>query len=136
MRITLYIYILLASFTLMPQLTYAQQLRERAPQPRIAPDAVQNSISRSPDQRLRIPDQFFRHDQARDALRSGNIVSLSVIRKAVSSQYPGRIVDVRLLVPKREGINYLYDVRVLTESGKLLSVKVDAKSAKVIDVKG
>ena len=136
MRITLYIYILLASFTLMPQLTYAQQLQERVPQPRIAPDAVQNSISRSPDQRLRIPDQFFRHDQARDALRSGNIVSLSVIRKAVSSQYPGRIVDVRLLVPKREGINYLYDVRVLTESGKLLSVKVDAKSAKVIDVKG
>ncbi len=132
----MYMYVLLASFTLMPQSTYAQQPGKIVPQPRIVPDAAQNSISPSPDQRLRIPDQFFRHDQARDALRSGNIVSLSIIRKAVSSRYPGRIVDVRLLVPKREGINYLYDVRVLTESGKLLSVKVDAKSAKIIDVKG
>jgi len=61
---------------------------------------------------------------------------LSVIRKAVQSEYPGKIVDVRLLVPKREGINYLYDVRVLTDAGKLLSVKIDAKNAKIIDVKG
>jgi uncharacterized membrane protein YkoI len=54
----------------------------------------------------------------------------------VQSEYPGKIVDVRLLVPKRRGINYLYDVRVLTDAGKLLSVKIDAKNARIIDVKG
>ena len=63
-------------------------------------------------------------------------VSLSIIRKEVQKSYPGRIVDVQLLVPKREGINFLYDVKVLTKSGKVLSVKVDAKSAKIVDVKG
>lgn len=111
---------------------YSQEIRE-IPQPR---ELGTRSVSQSPQERLRIPDQFFRHDQARDAVRSGNILSLSVIRKAVQAEYPGKIVDVRLLVPKREGINYLYDVRVLTDAGKLLSVKIDAKNAKIIDVKG
>ncbi|MDG1708201.1 MAG: hypothetical protein P8H03_05530 [Emcibacteraceae bacterium] len=105
-----------------------------------ANDTISRSIPESvrpmAPSRLRVPNQFFRHDQARDAVRSGNILSLSVIRKTVQSKYPGKIVDVRLLVPKREGINYLYDVRVLTNGGKLLSVKVDAKNANIIDVKG
>ena len=106
----------------MPFQGYTQEIRE-IPQSR---ELGANSISQSPQERLRIPDQFFRHDQARDAVRSGNILSLSVIRKAVQSEYPGKIVDVRLLVPKRRGINYLYDVRVLTDAGKLLSVKIVA----------
>ena len=131
-RITGQIFCFLVIFIAMPFHGYTQEIRE-IPQSR---EFGANSISQSPQERLRIPDQFFRHDQARDALRSGNILSLSVIRKAVQSEYPGKIVDVRLLIPKRRGINYLYDVRVLTDAGKLLSVKIDAKNARIIDVKG
>jgi hypothetical protein len=129
---------LLACFVMTFGVSYAQTPRYiTPPQPRtLGPGSIQNSIIPPSQGRLRVPDQFFRHDQARDAVRSGNILSLSVIRKAVRKAHPGEIVDVRLLVPKREGINYLYDVRVLTKSGKLLSVKVDAKSAKIVDVKG
>lgn len=130
--ITAHILALMVMFIAMPLDGFSQEIRE-IPQPR---ELGTRSVSQSPQERLRIPDQFFRHDQARDAVRSGNILSLSVIRKAVQSEYPGKIVDVRLLVPKREGINYLYDVRVLTDAGKLLSVKIDAKNAKIIDVKG
>ena len=129
MRINVYIVAILVSLLALPMDTYAQ-----------ANDTISRSIPESvrpmAPSRLRVPNQFFRHDQARDAVRSGNILSLSVIRKTVQSKYPGKIVDVRLLVPKREGINYLYDVRVLTNGGKLLSVKVDAKNANIIDVKG
>lgn len=100
------------------------------------PGARPNSIIAPPQRKLRMPDQFFRHDDARERVRAGDIVSLSVIRRTVRKKYPGRIVDVRLLVPKRAGINYLYDVRVLTKAGKLLSIKVDAKNARIIDVKG
>ena len=131
-RITAHILALMVMFIAMPLDGFSQEIRE-IPQPR---GLGTRSVSQSPLERLRIPDQFFRHNQARDAVRSGNILSLSVIRKAVQSEYPGKIVDVRLLVPKREGINYLYDVRVLTDAGKLLSVKIDAKNAKIIDVKG
>ncbi|MBT5074923.1 MAG: hypothetical protein HOH18_04660 [Kordiimonadaceae bacterium] len=106
--------------------SYAQEMRDITP----------NSIRPPANQKLRIPDQFFRHDQVRDKVRDKDILSLSVIRKEVQKNYPGRIVDVRFLIPKREGINYLYDVRLLTKAGKLLSIKVDAKSAQIVDVKG
>jgi len=134
MRISVYIVALLVCVMVTPMNSYAQTVREM-PQPLGARSLPDSSRPTGPG-RLRVPDQFFRHDQARDAVRSGNILSLSVIRKTVQSKYPGKIVDVRLLVPKREGINYLYDVRVLTNEGKLLSVKVDAKNANIIDVKG
>ncbi|MCC3862390.1 PepSY domain-containing protein [Pseudemcibacter aquimaris] len=133
MRISAFIMVLLVGFVVGPMISLAQEIRE-------APTARQNirpnGALPGPGQRLRVPDQFFRHDQARDAVRSGNILSLSAIRRAVSSQYPGKIVDVRLLVPKRQGMSYLYDVRVLTRGGKLLSVTVDAQNAKILDVKG
>lgn len=131
-RFAAYIFVFLVSMMARYTGGYAQEIRE-IPQHR---ELGAQSILQSTPERLRVPDQFFRHDQARDAVRSGNILSLSIIRKAVQSEYPGKIVDVRLLVPKREGINYLYDVRVLTETGKLLSVKIDAKNAQIIDVKG
>lgn len=127
MRISVSIIVVLVGLMIGPMFSHAQEMRET-----IRP----NSALPGPGQRLRVPDQFFRHDQARDAVRSGNILSLSSIRRAVSSKYPGKIVDVRLLVPKREGMAYLYDVRVLTNGGKLLSVKVDAQNAKILDVKG
>jgi hypothetical protein len=137
MRITLNIFFVLVGLTFLSNMSYAQVPREvLPPQPcTLGSSSIQNSIPNTTD-RLRISDQFFRHDQLRDAVRSGNILSLSIIRKTVTKQYPGQIVDVRLLVPKREGINYLYDVRVLTKNGKVLSVKVDAKNAKIFDVKG
>lgn len=130
MRISIYIVAVFGCLLVLPMNASAQVVRESTI--RSVPEAARPTAPG----RLRVPDQFFRHDQARDAVRAGNILSLSVIRKAVQKQYPGKIVDVRLLVPKRQGINYLYDVRVLTNRGKLLSVKVDAKNAKIIDVKG
>lgn len=129
-RITLYICVVLVFLAFKPVSSDAQVPRE-VPDRSVMP----NGLSTPPGMR-RIPDQFFRHDEVRDRVRSGEFVSLSVIRKKIQSSYPGRIVDVQLLVPKREGINFLYDVKVLTKSGKVLSVKVDAKSAKIVDVKG
>lgn len=98
------------------------------------PRALPNSLGRSPVGR--IPDPFARHDRVRDNVELGKYISLSVIRKKIQKEYPGRIVDVRILIAQREGLKDLYDVRVLTKSGKLLSIKVDAETAKIVDVKG
>lgn len=112
-----------------PTTSYAQVPRE-VPEPRALP----NSLGRSPVGR--IPDPFARHDRVRDNVELGKYISLSVIRKKIQKEYPGRIVDVRILIAQREGLKDLYDVRVLTKSGKLLSIKVDAETAKIVDVKG
>lgn len=137
MRITFYIFVVMACFTLTPMHSYAQVVPRDIPLPRTAgPSSIPESIGPPGSQRLRVPETFFRHENLPDIVRRGDIVPLSVIRKEVLEKYPGRIVDVRLLVPKREGINYLYDVKVLMKDGKLLSVKVDAKSVQIVDVRG
>jgi len=130
-RITLYIYVILVCSIIIPISGNAQEPIEVPGQRRIEP----NSLS-IPQPARRIPDSFSRHDDLPGKVISGEILSLSEIRKAVRDKYPGRIVDVQLLVPRREGLNYLYDVKVLTDAGKLVSVKVDAKSAQIVDVKG
>ena len=134
MRITFYIFVVMACFTLTPMHSYAQVVQRDIPPPRVL--SIPETLVPPDSQRLRVPDTFFRHENLPDIVRRGDIVPLSVIRKEVLEKYPGRIVDVRLLVPKREGINYLYDVKVLMKDGKLLSVKVDAKSVQIVDVRG
>ena len=82
------------------------------------------------------PAQIYRHDKARDALKSGRIVSLSVIRKRVTQSFPGKIVDVRLIEPKRKSQPYMYIVKLLRKDGKLLELKINATNATIISVKG
>jgi len=122
---------ILVCFLLKPISANAQVPAE-VPEPRMIRP---NNLSAPPANR-RIPEPFSRHDDLPGKVISGEIRSLSEIRKVVQSEYPGRIVDVQLLIPRRNGLNYLYDVRVLTEGGKLLSIKVDAKSAQIVDVRG
>ena len=137
-RIVLHIFIFTMCMSGIAGKAYAQA----TPSPTIVPerrDFDHDSLAKTlipPSQRRRLPDQFFRHDQLPERVTSGDILSLSVIRKEVMDKHRGRVVDVRLLVPKREGLNYLYDVKVLTKSGKLLSIIVDAKNAQILDVKG
>lgn len=78
----------------------------------------------------------YRQNTARDALKSGRIVSLGVIRKRVKQSFPGKIVDVRLLEPKRNNKPYIYKVKVLRKDGKLLELRVDAATARIVGVKG
>ena len=78
----------------------------------------------------------YRQNTARDALKSGRIVSLGVIRKRIRQSFPGKIVDVRLLEPKRKNALYFYKVKVLRKDGKLLELKVNAATAQIVGVKG
>lgn len=127
-RIACFICVLLVSLSLSPEASFGQVPRE-VPEP-----SRLNTLP--PNQRMRIPDPLVRHGQLPDKVRSGEYVQLSVIRKIISERYPGKIVNVNLLRARREGLQNLYDVRVLTEAGKVLSIKFDAKTAEIVDVKG
>ena len=118
-------------FIIKPVASYAQEIREMPAARDIGP---RETLLPPPNRR--ILDQFFGHDRVRDKVRDGVYVSLSIIRKKIQNEYPGRIVDVQLLIAQREGLKDLFDVKVLTDKGKLLSIKVDAQSAQIVDVKG
>ncbi|NOZ66986.1 MAG: hypothetical protein GXP00_10920 [Alphaproteobacteria bacterium] len=77
-----------------------------------------------------------RQNTAREAMRSGRIVSLSVIRNRVYQSFPGKIIDVRLLEPKRNNQSYIYKVKLLRSNGKLLVVRLNAANAQIVSVKG
>ncbi len=98
---------------------------------------VQDSLIRPTAKRPNpVTDKVYRQDRARDAMRSGRIVSLSVIRKRIRQSFPGRIVDVRLLEPKNKNLPYIYMVKVLRKDGKLLMLRINAANAKIVSVKG
>lgn len=108
---------------------FIRNYQERRPP--VAESLIKPTVRRNPT-----PDQIYRHNRARDALKSGRIVALSVIRQRVRQSFPGKIVDVRLLEPKKKNKAYLYMVKVLRKDGKLIVIKVNASTAKIITVRG
>lgn len=91
---------------------------------------------KQPVQKRTIQKQYYRQNTARDALKSGRIVSLGVIRQRVQQSFPGKIVDVRLQEPRSNNRNYMYMVKVLRKDGKLLELKINAANGSIISVKG
>ncbi|MCF8474791.1 MAG: hypothetical protein K9G26_08850 [Emcibacter sp.] len=97
---------------------------------------VENSLIKPSENQRSVPEKTYRHNQARDALQSGRIVSLSIIRKRIGQSFPGKIVDVRLLEPAMSNRPYIYLVKVLRQDGKLLMIEINATTAQIISVKG
>lgn len=95
--------------------------------PSVRPDPGRRDMNRRP---------YYRQNTARDALQSGRIKSLGVIRQRVKQSFPGKIVDVRLLEPRRKSKPYIYKVKLLRKDGKLLELKINAANARIIGVKG
>lgn len=105
---------------------YDQSQRHRAPSSLLPQDEDGRSVIQ----------QFMPHDRARRAVEAGEIRPLGDIRRAVQRQFDGRIVGIELHENRRGGPSYIYDVRVLTRRGDVLSVAMDAHTGQVIDVRG
>lgn len=80
---------------------------------------------REPDYRSR--------DPARDAVRRGEIRSLAEVTGVVQRRFPGRLLDVQLDRSRRA---WVYHLKVLTRSGRVLWVAVDARTARILGVSG
>lgn len=72
------------------------------------------------------------HEDARRALLSGEVLSLRQVLDIVAREYPGEPVEVEF--ERDDGI-YLYELKVLQPSGRIIKMKVDAASGKIISVK-
>ena len=76
---------------------------------------------------------FSEQESARDAYQRGEIMSLEDIRRNVQRDFNGQIISTRL---QSENADYIYKFRVLSPDGNMMTIDVDAKTSRVIDVKG
>ncbi len=73
------------------------------------------------------------HDRARRALEAGEILPLGTIIHRLERTYPGQIIEVEL---ERDDGVWVYEIKLLRDNGSLLKLKVDARDAALLGVKG
>jgi uncharacterized membrane protein YkoI len=71
------------------------------------------------------------HTEARALLQRGEILPLTQILKIALENVPGDVIDVEL---DREDTGWQYEVKVLTATGRVREVKLNAQTAKVLEI--
>ena len=73
-------------------------------------------------------DDHERRDAVRRAMQAGEVLPLSEILSRVRSRVAGDISDIAI---EGEHGNWRYDLRVIDRAGRVLAVRVDAKSGAI-----
>ena len=73
------------------------------------------------------------HDRARQAVEAGEVLPLPKILQAVERDYPGQVIEVEL---ERHRQQWIYEIKMLRNHGALVKLKVEARDATIIAVKG
>ncbi|GAA0650164.1 PepSY domain-containing protein [Brevundimonas lenta] len=71
------------------------------------------------------------HVAAREALRRGEILPLARILAITARHVPGDVIDVEL---DREDGQWRYEVKVLTSTGRVREVKLNARDGAVLEI--
>ncbi|WP_332677031.1 PepSY domain-containing protein [Brevundimonas sp.] len=71
------------------------------------------------------------HVAAREALRRGEILPLARILAVVARHVPGDVIDVEL--ERKDGL-WRYEVKVLTSTGRVREVKLNARDGSVLEI--
>ncbi len=77
------------------------------------------------------------HDRARRAYQAGEVVALGRILGRVRSTFEGRMLEIELderRVNRRP--RWIYTVRMLTPRGNVITIRLDAKTMEVLNVRG
>jgi uncharacterized membrane protein YkoI len=74
-------------------------------------------------------DQKRDQEQARRALEAGEILPLDQILQEVQQRYPGTVVELELTP---EGGRWVYELELLAPDGRLLKLRIDAKSKQLL----
>jgi len=68
-------------------------------------------------------------ERARHAVESGQAMPLSKVLNAVSAKVEGEVVGIEI---DRENGRYVYEIKVITPSGQLREMLVDALTAEIL----
>ena len=85
------------------------------------------SVARSGDDKP--PDQ---HDAVREAVKRGEVLPLPQVLDIAGERLPGEVLEVEL---EHERGKLIYEIKVLTESGEIRKIKIDARSGAVQSIK-
>lgn len=69
------------------------------------------------------------HDRARDALRAGDVLPLTVVLDRLAREHPGQVLEVEL---ESEDGRWVYEVRLLQPGGRLVKLELDARSGELL----
>lgn len=72
------------------------------------------------------------HEEARRALLSGEVLSLRQVLDRVARDYPGEPIEIEF--ERDDGI-YVYELKLVQPSGRIIKMKVDATTGNIIKVK-
>ncbi len=91
--------------------------------------AILAGILLDPTAGARAADRDHDQERARRALEAGEILPLDAILAEVHQRYPGTVVELELTP---ENGRWVYEVEVLAADGRLLKLRIDAKSKQVL----
>ena len=69
------------------------------------------------------------HERARQAVQAGEVLPLSTVLQRLEAEVPGRVMEVEL---ESDDGRWVYEIRLLQTDGRLVKVKVDARSGAVL----
>ena len=76
-------------------------------------------------------DKKNEHNVVREALQRGEVLPLEKILAIASQQVPGDVIEVELENKKQA---LVYEIKILTITGRVREVKIDARTGKVIKI--
>jgi uncharacterized membrane protein YkoI len=71
------------------------------------------------------------HDAIRSALQRGEVLPLSKILTIAAQRVPGDVVEVEL--ETEEGA-LVYEIKILTDGGRVREIKIDARTGVVLEI--
>ena len=80
---------------------------------------------------LAICERYLRNAPARDAVRRNQVIPLSDIIPDVLQRFDARLLEVEF---EREDGQFIYELELITGSGRMIEVMVDAASGEILGV--
>lgn len=76
-------------------------------------------------------DKKNEHNVVREALQRGEVLPLVKILAIATEQVPGDVIEVELEDEKKA---LVYEIKILTSTGRVREVKIDARTGKVLKI--
>lgn len=72
------------------------------------------------------------HERARAAVQAGEVLPLATVLERLQRTHPGQVLELEL---EREHERWVYDIKLLQPNGQLVKLRVDARTAQVLEAR-
>ena len=76
------------------------------------------------------------HEKAIEAVKNGEILPLDQILMSLKNEFEGRVLAINLNDSEKGLYGWVYDIRMINSSNKVINLRVDAGTSTVLMVEG